>query len=174
MFGLVLTFPLFASAASYAWSRYFGAEERSPIGPQAHVLLIVAQLTIATWVASTWYPLPARIALALMYLALGSGAAYFKLTKGDVPCGCMGSQSEHPLTWRLVAADLLLACAALLSTREQVVFAPGSGLFLGFVMCLLGLLVTTGLPDALYALRGGQRAVERYRSWINGYKELLP
>jgi len=171
LIGIVVALPLMVSVATFLWSHVFDDDLPFPAGPQAHRMLVVVQLGIVLWVGTTWWSELSRYTLAVMYAILAAGAAYFRLAKGAVPCGCIGSHPEHRLSWWLVVGDLGLAVAALLSARERVALMPIQGISLVAMLTLSGLLMTTGLSDAKEAIRGYSRAADRFRPWLYDYKE---
>src|SRR5439155_16341297 len=57
--------------------------------------------------------------LALALLLLFSFAQGIVLVRGrEVPCGCFGSLSSQPVSWRHVLNNLVLAACCLLATRS--------------------------------------------------------
>jgi uncharacterized membrane protein YphA (DoxX/SURF4 family) len=79
--------------------------------PLAYLELVLGAL-LAAQVAPPW---PSWAALWL--LALFTGAAAAHVARGDdVPCGCFGSASHRPATWRTVARNLGLCALALAAT----------------------------------------------------------
>jgi uncharacterized membrane protein YphA (DoxX/SURF4 family) len=78
--------------------------------------LAYAELALgALLVAQVGVPQTAFAALAL--LAVFTGAAAAHVAQGhDVPCGCFGTASHKPTTWRTVARNVGLCVLALLAT----------------------------------------------------------
>jgi uncharacterized membrane protein YphA (DoxX/SURF4 family) len=67
---------------------------------------------LAAQVAPPW---PSWAALGLLALFTGAAASH-AARHDDVPCGCFGSASHRPTTWRTVARNVGLCAVALLAT----------------------------------------------------------
>lgn len=100
--------------------------------------------------------------LALLLLAIVTGAVAINLLRGhtDVGCGCGGLEDEQPLSWALVVRNVLLAAAVASG------LATGSGralVWLDYLTVAAGALCLYGLYVAANQLIANQPRLLRLR-----------
>jgi hypothetical protein len=168
---IVLAGPLVVSVVTNAWALLWQPVAASPLGPLQHRLLLLAEVLVVVLLLQPIGPALQFTAAGVLYLALAAGVAFMLWRRGSVPCGCWGSD-KHRVSWRLAAADLLLAVLAFSQVGEVRTIGVGSGLLVMLSGFALAFVFSVVLPDLRHVHRGAAKRAENDRRWFNGFPDL--
>jgi hypothetical protein len=162
---IIVTIPLVISLVSYFWAKIFEDDDRFPGGPKTHLILIIFQGLV---ILSTYMFLDSLVTtyiISLIYFSQAIGVIYFLNRKGNVSCGCFGSQVSSRLSKNLIFVNILLSVIPLI-VQIPVGFNPAEGLMLLILVVITTLVFYIGIPDAVYSIKGYTEKGNRYLYFI--------
>lgn len=165
MIGILTTIPLLISIVSFIWSNSFNDEDKAPISKKGHISLIIFQLLTITFFYTSFSDY-SKFSLITLYIVQAIGVTYLLFKKGNVPCGCFGPQFNTKLQPKLIFYNITLSILSFLSLYENIHFELYQGLLLELFMSLLVLVLTVGIPDALYAIKGYRKIAIKYQEYL--------
>lgn len=168
---IVLAAPLCASVVTSGWSLLWNPAVESPLPPAVHRLLLLTELGV---VIALLFPVGSKAqfgAAAVLYLMLAAGSGALLARRGAVPCGCWG-RSGQVLSWRLVAANAVLALVAISQLPGRRTISVGGGVLVTVSLFALCFVFAVILPDMRYALAGARRRADGERRWFSRFPDL--
>jgi hypothetical protein len=168
---VLLAAPLCTSVVANGWTLFWESEAPSPLPPWLHRLLLVAEFAV---VIVLLFPSGVRLQFtlaAVMYLALATGAGVLLTRRGAVPCGCWG-RSGQVLSWRLVAANVVLALVAVSQEFGRRSIGAGGAALVTVSLFALCFLLAVVLPEMRHALAGAKQRADGERRWFRGFPDL--
>jgi hypothetical protein len=170
---IVLSAPLITSLVLGGWAGLWGRSVAGPLPSRTHRLLTGVQAAVVVLLLLS---VPDRVAFgaaAALYVVLGGGAAVLLITRGSVPCGCWGA-GRSPLSWRLVAGDVLLGLGALgvAAAGAQRSLSAVDGVLVLLSVAALSFTFASVVPDARHALVGVRARAQDSIRWFEDFPDL--
>lgn len=153
MLTILIIIPLICSIVGYLYNIFFQERNTFPGSSLTHKILIISQIFVVN--ALLIFPssnLP-TLMCTLLYTSQGIGVIYFFKKKGNANCSCFGSHLNGKLGWKLVLFNFTFSFLSYLSLSSPIKIDFYQGIFLNAMLGCLGLLIISGIPDAVRILK---------------------